>query len=256
MAMPRLRDITPRGLYARSLLLLLVPVLLILSLMTWYYYSSQVAEVNRKLAQAIARDASLIRAACFNPEFTESDHTRIQFQIETYFTCNLAANALGETAMKTDFPYDDVLKSELAGRLGAPVFIGLESDDARVHIRFPAPEGTGEIIIDRKRAFMINSHIFIVWVIAFSLLMVALAIGFLNQQVRSILRLSEAARAFGRGRDLPDFRPSGATEVRDAARALIDMKQRLTAFADQRTAMLAGVSHDLRTPPTRLKLPP
>ena len=84
--------------------------------------------------------------------------------------------------------------------------------------------------------------------------MVLLAIGFLNQQVRSILRLSEAARAFGRGRDLPDFRPSGATEVRDAARALIDMKQRLTAFADQRTAMLAGVSHDLRTPLTRLKL--
>lgn len=252
--MLRLRDVTPRGLYARSLLLLLVPVLLILSLMTWYYYSSQVAEVNRKLAQAIARDASLIRAACYNPEYTEGDHTRIQSQIETWFTCNLPARAIPESALKKDFPYDGVLKSELAGRLGAPVFVGLAQGDARVHIRFPAPAGTGEIIIDRKRAFMINSHIFIVWVIAFSLLMVVLAIGFLNQQVRSILRLSEAARAFGRGRDLPDFRPTGATEVRDAARALIDMKDRLTAFAGQRTAMLAGVSHDLRTPLTRLKL--
>ncbi len=254
MASPRLRDFTPRGLYARSLLLLLVPVLLILSLMTWYYYSSQVAEVNRKLAQAIARDASLIRAACYNASYTESDHTRIQFQIETYFTCALPAQALNENALKKDFPYDDVLKSELAGRLGAPTFVGLARGDSRVHIRFPTPQGTGEIIIDRKRAFMINSHIFIVWVIAFSLLMVLLAIGSLNQQVRSILRLSEAARAFGRGRDLEGFRPSGATEVRDAARALIDMKERLTAFAEQRTAMLAGVSHDLRTPLTRLKL--
>jgi two-component system, OmpR family, osmolarity sensor histidine kinase EnvZ len=250
----RLRDITPRGLYARTLLLLLVPVLLILGLMTWYYYSSQVAEVNRKLAQAITRDANLIRAACLNPDYTENDHTRIQLQIETYFTCKLAPNAVDRQGLNTDFPYKGVLNTELAGRLGPEVFVGLARGDSRVHIRFPSLDGTGEIIVDRKRAFMINSHIFIVWVIAFSLLMVALAIAFLNQQVRSILRLSEAARAFGRGRDLPDFRPSGATEVRDAARALIDMKQRLTSFADQRTAMFAGVSHDLRTPLTRLKL--
>jgi len=255
MATLRFRDVTPRGLYARTLLMLLVPVLLILGLMTWYYYSSQVAEVNRKLAQAIARDASLIRAACLNPDYTTADHMRIQFQLETYFTCDLPPAAVPETKLKTSFPYDDVLKGELAGRLGEPMFIGRSRGaDAQVHIRFPVHDGTGEMIIDRKRVFMINSHIFIVWVIAFSLLMVALAIGFLNQQVRSILRLSEAARAFGRGRDLPSFRPSGATEVRDAARALIDMKQRLTAFADQRTAMLAGVSHDLRTPLTRLKL--
>lgn len=254
MAQLRLRDITPRGLYARTLLLLLGPVLLILGLMTWYYYANQVAEVNRKLAQAITRDAGLIRAACFNPDYGESDHTRIQFQIETYFTCNLSGSALENTELKQEFPYDGVLKTELSRRLDPKVFVGLARGDSRVHIRFPTPQGTGEIIVDRKRAFMINSHIFIVWVIAFSLLMVALAIAFLNQQVRSILRLSEAARAFGRGRDLPDFRPSGATEVRDAARALIDMKQRLTSFAEQRTAMLAGVSHDLRTPLTRLKL--
>jgi two-component system osmolarity sensor histidine kinase EnvZ len=254
MNRPRLRDVTPRGLYARSLLIILMPVLLILSLMTWYYYSSQVAEVNRKLAQAITRDANLIRAACLNPDYDARDHTRIQMQLDTWFTCTLSPQTIPETQLKQNFAYDEALKSELAERLGVPVFVGLARDDSRLHLRFPVNNGAGEIIIDRKRAFMINSHIFIVWVIAFSLLMVALAVGFLNQQVRSILRLSEAARAFGRGRDLPDFRPSGATEVRDAARALIDMKERLTAFAEQRTAMLAGVSHDLRTPLTRLKL--
>ena len=254
MAMLRLRDITQRGLYARTLLLLLVPVLLILGLMTWYYYSSQVAEVNRKFAQAITRDANLIRAACLDPSYTDDDLAWIRFQLETWFTCKLPGNAIADADLNQNFPYGGVLRAELVSRGGEPVFVGLERGDARLHIRFPSPQGRGEIIIDRKRAFMINSHIFIVWVIAFSLLMVALAVGFLNQQVRSILRLSEAARAFGRGRDLPDFRPSGATEVRDAARALIDMKDRLTAFADQRTSMLAGVSHDLRTPLTRLKL--
>lgn len=252
--MTRLRDITPRGLYARSLALILVPVLLILGLMTWYYYSSHIAEINRKLGQGLARDAALIRNACLNPGYGPAVHDRIQTLIETQFTCELPADALPGSALRTDFPYSDTLRSELIINLGAGANIGQSPGGPRLHVRFPAGAETAEMIIDRKRTLMINAHFFIVWVIFFSLLMVALSIGFLNQQVRSILRLSEAARAFGRGRDLPDFRPSGATEVRDAARAIIDMKNRLTAFAEQRTAMLAGVSHDLRTPLTRLKL--
>ena len=250
----RLRDITPRGLYARSLLLILAPVLLILGLMTWYYYSSHIAEMNRKLGQGIARDAALIRDACLNPNYGAADQTRIQYLLETDFTCALPSDALPDDQLRQGFSYNDTLNSELAARLGSQIFVGQLPGDAKLHIRFPVAGERAEIIIDRKRALVINSHFFIVWVIFFSLLMVALAIGFLNQQVRSILRLSQAARAFGRGRDLEGFRPSGATEVRDAARAIIDMKSRLTAFAEQRTAMLAGVSHDLRTPLTRLKL--
>jgi len=252
--MLRLRDITPRGLYARSLLLILAPVLLILSLMTWYYYSSHIAEVNRKLGQGIARDAALIRDACLNPSYGPADHLRIQNLLETEFNCSLPPDAFPTEALRRSFAYNNTLNSELAARLGNDIIIGQIPRDAKLHIRFPVDGSTAEIMIDRKRALVINAHFFIVWVIFFSLLMVAVAVGFLNQQVRSILRLSNAARAFGRGRDLEGFRPSGATEVRDAARAIIDMKSRLTAFADQRTAMLAGVSHDLRTPLTRLKL--
>lgn len=252
--MLRLRDITPRGLYARSLLIILAPVLIILCLMTWYYYANHIAEVNRKLGQGIARDAALIRDACRNPAYGPGDLARIQYLLETEFTCTLPPDAVPDSVLRQSFSYNDTLKSELSGRLGDDIVVGLIPNDTKLHIRFPAAGKTAEIVMDRKRALVINSHIFIVWVIFFSLLMVALAIGFLNQQVRSILRLSEAARAFGRGRDLEGFRPSGATEVRDAARAIIDMKSRLTAFAEQRTEMLAGVSHDLRTPLTRLKL--
>lgn len=252
--MARLRDITPRGLYARSLLIILAPVLLILSLMTWYYYSSHIAEMNRKLGQGLGRDAALIREACLNPAYGPADYARIKSVMETDFTCALPADALPAEALRRDFPYSDIIGSELVTRAGTDAWIGRAPRDTRLFIRFPVRSETGEIVVDRKRALVINAHFFMVWVIVFSLLMVALAIGFLNQQVRSILRLSEAARAFGRGRDLEGFRPSGATEVRDAARAIIDMKNRLTAFTDQRTAMLAGVSHDLRTPLTRLKL--
>ncbi|MCB9963006.1 MAG: two-component sensor histidine kinase [Hyphomonas sp.] len=252
--MLRLRDITPRGLYARSLLMVVLPVVLILMLMTWYYYDSHISEVNRKLGQAIARDVSLVQDYCERQSDSGLEKDAIGTRLDLTFSCDAPGGQPEAETFLEAFSYRKVLTEELATRLGVPVSVGLSSNDSMIHIRFPASGKTVEVMIERKRAVTITSHFFIIWVIIFSLLMVALAIAFLNQQVRSILRLSEAARAFGRGRDVPGFRPSGANEVRDAARAVIDMKNRLTAFAEQRTAMLAGVSHDLRTPLTRLKL--
>lgn len=250
----RLRDITPRGLYARSLLMVVLPVFLILTLTTWYYYDSHIAEVNRKLGQSIARDVSLVQDYCERRQESEIAREVIATRLDLTFSCDAPHAIPEEESFLEAFSYRNILREELKTRLGVPVVVGLSPNDSMIHIRFPSAGHTAEVLIERKRAVTITSHFFIVWVIIFSLLMVALAVAFLNQQVRSILRLSEAARAFGRGRDVPDFRPSGATEVRDAARAVIDMKNRLTAFAEQRTAMLAGVSHDLRTPLTRLKL--
>lgn len=252
--MLRLRDITPRGLYARSMLMVIAPVVLILSLMSWYYYDSHIAEVNRKLAQSIARDASLVQAYCDHREESVLDRQIIDQRLDLTFTCDSNEDSLNRDRFVQVFSYSRTLDDELETRLGVPVETALDPRDSMLHLRFPSGPRTAEIIVERKRVLTVNSHFFIVWVILFSLFMVMLAIGFLNQQVRSILRLSKAARAFGRGRDVPDFRPSGANEVREAARAVIDMKNRLTAFAEQRTAMLAGVSHDLRTPLTRLKL--
>jgi len=250
----RLRDITPRGLYARSLLMVVLPVALILMLTTFYYYDSHIAEVNRKLGQGIARDVSLVQDYCERREQSAISRNLIATRLDLTFSCDAPHAVPEEESFLENFSYRSILREELSTRLGMPVVVGLSPNDSLIHIRFEAAGRTAEVLIERKRAVTITSHFFIVWVIIFSLLMVALAVAFLNQQVRSILRLSEAARAFGRGRDVPDFRPSGATEVRDAARAVIDMKNRLTAFAEQRTAMLAGVSHDLRTPLTRLKL--
>lgn len=250
----RLRDITPRGLYARSLLMVVLPIVLILMLTTWYYYSSHIAEVNRKLGQSIARDVSLVQDYCERRQDSPLSRELIATRLDLTFSCDAPKAAPEEENFLEAFSYRRILQEELNTRLGVPVIVGLSPNDSLIHIRFPSAGRIAEVLIERKRAVTITSHFFIVWVIIFSLLMVALAVAFLNQQVRSILRLSQAARAFGRGRDVPDFRPSGATEVRDAARAVIDMKNRLTAFAEQRTAMLAGVSHDLRTPLTRLKL--
>jgi two-component system osmolarity sensor histidine kinase EnvZ len=250
----RLRDITPRGLYARSLLMVVLPVVLILTVTTWYYYDSHIAEVNRKLGQSIARDVSVVQDYCERRSASPIARDVIASRLDLTFSCDAPEATPEAEGFLEAFSYRNVLRQELRTRLGVPVLVGLSPNDSLIHIRFPAASRTVEVLIERKRAVTITSHFFIVWVIIFSLLMIALAVAFLNQQVRSILSLSKAARAFGRGRDAPDFRPSGANEVREAARAVIDMKNRLTAFAEQRTAMLAGVSHDLRTPLTRLKL--
>src|SRR5690606_34814513 len=112
-------------------------------------------------------------------------------------------------------------------------------------------DGTLVIHIDRKRVVIVTAPQFIAWSVGFSLLLLLMSYLFLRNQVRSILQLSWAADAFGRGEDAPDFKPSGALEVRRAARSLIRMRNRIRRYADQRTAMLAGVSHDLRTPLAR-----
>lgn len=249
--MLRLRDFTPHGLYARSVLMLVAPIALILMMITWYYYDSHIAEVNRKLAQSLARDTQLVQTWCADPSASAMTLGTLSDMLDVEATCGVTGPP---PEFKHNLSYGYVLRDELVNRLSVPVNIGLGKQDGKLHILFPADAPAIEVITERKRAFSVNSHFFMVWLILSSLLMVALSIAFLNQQVRSILRLSEAARAFGRGREAPGFRPSGATEVRDAARAVIDMKNRLTAFTDQRTAMLAGVSHDLRTPLTRLKL--
>jgi two-component system osmolarity sensor histidine kinase EnvZ len=110
------------------------------------------------------------------------------------------------------------------------------------------------VFAQRSRAYASNSEIFIFWMLGTSSILLIVAVLFLRNQIRPILRLAEAAESFGKGREAPNFRPRGAREVRKAAQAFLEMKARVERSIEQRTAMLAGVSHDLRTILTRFKL--
>lgn len=250
----RLRDYTPRGLYARLATLVALPVIAIFGIFALYYYQEHIRDVNEKLSQSIAREVGLIVDICADPAFEAATEPEIEAQLGLRFDCAFENDFTWSENAKDRFGYVEVLREQLS-------FVTTHDIDVRVvergrvlDFRSQIDTGTVRVLIDRKRALAANTHFTIVWVLAGALFMLALAFAFLRNQVRSILRLTEAAKAFGRGRDMPGFRPSGATEIRDAARAVTDMRGRLTAFAEQRTAMLAGVSHDLRTPLTRLKL--
>ncbi len=150
-------------------------------------------------------------------------------------------------------PVDQSIEQGLTNRLDDPFWFDTTRYPAYVDIRVKVKQGVLRILAPRDRAFVTSGHIFVMWLLGATIILTGVAVLFILNQVRAIERLAEAAEAFGRGADA-DFKPYGAREVRQASQAFLDMKDRLQRHIEQRTTLLASVSHDLRTPLTRLKL--
>jgi len=248
----RLRDYTPRGYNARNILILIVPMIVFVVSMTLFFFYTHVETVNAKLSRAVAEELAFV---INHHEQYPEDWDRLAGSMNNAGLMSLTFTP-GVTTL--DPPPGnaccDQLSDELSIRFGNRLWAFRYMPNDLLTIRVLGPRGQYEARMDRKRVIIITAHIFIVWTVAFSVLLLLTSYLFLRNQVRSILQLSWAADAFGRGEDMPNFKPSGALEVRKAARSLLRMRNRIRRYADQRTAMLAGVSHDLRTPLARLKL--
>ncbi len=248
----RLRDYTPRGYNARHILILIVPMIIFVVSMTLYFFYTHVQQVNARLSRAVADElAYVVQQRHEDQQDWQkiADGFRRARLMDISFTSGVTALA----PLEGDDCCDE-LGEELGLRFPGLSWTYRYLPDDLLTIRLLSEDGLFEARMDRKRVIIITAHIFIVWTVAFSLLLLLTSYLFLRNQVRSIVQLSWAADAFGRGEDVPHFKPSGAVEVRKAARSLLRMRNRIRRYADQRTAMLAGVSHDLRTPLTRLKL--
>jgi two-component system osmolarity sensor histidine kinase EnvZ len=149
---------------------------------------------------------------------------------------------------------DSTLSGELRERIDRPFWIDTLGDSNMVEIRVRLEDRVLRIFAPRNRAYASNSHIFLIWMIGTSVVLTTIALLFLRNQIRPIVSLAYAAEQFGKGRPVPDFSPRGAREVRQAAQAFIDMRERIERQIEQRTTMLSGVSHDLRTILTRFRL--
>jgi two-component system, OmpR family, osmolarity sensor histidine kinase EnvZ len=150
---------------------------------------------------------------------------------------------------------DRTLSRELGKLIDRPFWIDTVGQSDHVEIRVKHDKAVLRFVARRSQTYASNSHIFLMWMVGTSVVLLTVSIMFLRNQIKPILRLAEAADAFGKGRPVPDdFRPRGAREVRQASQAFFEMRERITQHVDQRTTMLAGVSHDLRTVLTRLRL--
>lgn len=247
----------PRSLFARALTIVVAPMVLLQAIISFMYLDRNAETVTVRMTRGVAGDIALMialyeRTSVFLPpeEIAEAASGRLGFSVSWIAGGELPAPITGGQSSVVA----RALARELPNRIRKPVWFDVARLEDYADIRVAVEGGIFRIIVDEKRLTVTNSHIFLVWMMAFSLIIVGVAALFLRNQIRPIQRLALAADAFGHGRDVPDFKPSGATEVRAAAQSFIEMRERIVRQMQQRTEMLAGVSHDLKTPLTRMKL--
>jgi two-component system osmolarity sensor histidine kinase EnvZ len=246
----------PTSLFGRSLLIIVLPVTIMQIAVTYAFFDAHWQTVNAHLTEGVAGDVAWLLAS-YEAAPTPANLRRISDRAQQTMTLSIALEegAILPRGHRPSLlvPVDRALKKALAERVDAPVWFDTARYPAYVDIRVKVPQGVLRIIAPNDRVFATKGHIFILWLTVATFLLTAVSILFIRNQVRAIERLAEAAEAFGRGADLP-FRPHGAREVRQAASAFLAMKARIQRHVDQRTILLAAVSHDLRTPLTRLEL--
>lgn len=246
----------PKGLYARSLLIVILPIVLLQSAVAYFFMERHWQAVTSRLSAAVARDvAALIDIYESYPQDARheilqriaGENLNIDVQV-------LPKEPLPAPAAKPFFSLlDHTLSRELSHRLKHPFWIDTVGRSNIVEIRVALENANMRLLTHRTQAYASNSEIFFIWMAIASLIIVVIATSFLRNQIRPILRLARAAEEFGKGREV-EFSPRGAREVRQAGAAFLEMKRRVERAIEQRTTMLNGVSHDLRTIITRFKL--
>jgi two-component system, OmpR family, osmolarity sensor histidine kinase EnvZ len=251
-------DVMPKGLYARSLIIIIAPMVLLQSVLTFVFLERHWQTVTRRLSTVTVQNiAMLIDIYKSYPQDTNAETlTRLAEQDLGLRVRFAPGEELPEARAKPFFDLlDSTLSEELTRRVGRPFWIDTVGRSNLVDIRVKLDDGVMHVLARRSQTYASNSQIFLLWMVGTSLVLLTVAILFLRNQIKPILRLADAADSFGKGRPPPiDFRPRGAREVRQAAHAFIEMRNRIERHVEQRTVMLAGVSHDLRTVLTRFKL--
>ena len=252
-----LNAVMPKGLYARSLLIIVTPMVILQSVIAFAFMERHWNTVTHRLSAAVTQDiAALVDIYRTYPQDPQRTSLRRIAQERLGLVVDfLPVTELPAVGSKPFFSLlDQALSVEVRKQIGRPFWIDTVGRSAVVEIRIQLDDAVMRVFARRNSAYASNSHIFLLWMVGTSLVLLVVAILFLRNQIRPILALADAAESFGKGREVPAFRPRGAREVRRAAQAFIDMKRRVERTVDQRTTMLAGVSHDLRTLLTRFKL--
>ena len=241
-----LKHYFPRGIYARAALILLLPVVVVQIVVLVVFVQRHFEDVTQQMSDTVIRELQLVLAA--DPEQIKEIAGPLEMLV-----VQREATALTDPDSRLWYDFSGlVIIDRLSAALPQIAVFDLYDDDV-VRLVVDDPRGPFDITFDRRRISASNPHQLLVNMLFFSVLITAIAFIYLRNQLRPIKRLADAAEAFGRGRHLP-YTPAGATEVRSAGTAFVDMRNRIERQIETRTLMLSGVSHDLRTPLTRMRL--
>ncbi|MCJ8519337.1 two-component system osmolarity sensor histidine kinase EnvZ [Pseudorhizobium tarimense] len=253
----RLKRMLPTRLYTRSVLIVIIPMILLQTVVAAVFMERHWRMVTERLSEGVTRDIAAIIEMI--EQFPNADNYQTVTRIANdQLDLNILVEPGADLPPPRPKPFfsilDGILADQISSRIQRPFWIDTVGDSRLVEIRIELGDQVLRVFTRRNQTYASNTHIFLVWMAGTALGLIAISVLFLRGQIRPILMLARAAEAFGKGQRMPDFTPRGADEIRLAGSAFILMRERIERQIEQRTAMLSGVSHDLRTILTRFKL--
>ncbi len=252
-----LKRFLPSSLFGRAIIIVVAPVVLLQIVAAVVFYDRHLDQITRRLARSVAGDIGFVAGALTRDKDSLSRFHILQsanLRLNLSFTLKPEQKLKAGPLPQPNAPLEALLIRTIDEGLELAFTIQNRPEKKNYLIQVAFEGGVLRVLVPHNRITSATLEVLILWIVGSSLLLLAIAILFLRNQVRPILRLADAADHFGRGQEVADFKPSGAVEVRRAGAAFLRMRERIDRHIRQRTEMLAGVSHDLRTPLTRLKL--
>ena len=251
-----LKDILPKRLFYRALLIVAVPVLVLQLVITIVFFDSLWIKTNKGMTRALINEINTF-VEVYDNEKTNKDELKNLFSL----FIDLNIELIEEKNLENNYterwfsPIDRTLRRELKSKFSLGEFwFDTTSYKELIDLRIKYQDGYFKFLVPRDRVTSSSARIFALWITVPAIIMVIISLIFLKNQTRPITNLARAAERFGKGEDVDEFRPSGALEIRQAGHEFDKMRKRILRHLNQRTEMLSGISHDLRTPLTRMKL--
>jgi len=251
-----IKNLLPRRLFYRALLIVAVPIIVLQLVITFVFFDSLWIKTNKGMTRALVGEMKTFITAYENGKYNNNDLSGL-FSIYLDLNVEYKNDQLFEKPLKERWfsPIDRTLRRELKSNIGVGSYwFDTTSYNDLIHINIKHNDGYFEFFIPKDRVTSTSARMFALWITLPALLMITIAIIFLKNQTRPIVNLAKAAARFGRGENIDEYRPSGALEIRQAGLEFDKMRKRIIRHLNQRSEMLSGISHDLRTPLTRLKL--
>lgn len=252
-----IRQLAPKSIFGRSVLIIILPIVIMQTIVAYIFFNAHWATVTANLTQSVAASVA-VATELYDRDPSEENAEALDALLRPDMQLSVRlkpGETLPTTRRRNIFSaLDQSIGRALSNAIDQPFWFDTTRYPNHIDIRVQVEEGVLQFYAARDRVFAPTGFVFIFWLVTATILLTLVSVLYIRRQSIPIRELADAADAFGKGQDIGSYKPHGAVEVRRAGQSFLKMRQRIRRHIDQRTMMLAGVSHDLRTPLTRLKL--